>query len=148
MRCMVCNARGFNQCVKEMSEHAGLEEYEQYKKSIKSPLEKAKPRTKVEYVKTIDSIFDLQADLENERLYEEHRDAGPEPSYMPVVTVNDMMHSALHDNLYRKVETEITWKDELFNKCEDALKNKSGKSHITIGEADTVKKLIKLGFIK
>jgi hypothetical protein len=72
----------------------------------------SKPSTKAEYVKVTGSIFDLKDDFESGLLSSD--DCG---DY--VVTCELQLAELLYDStesLYRKVETEITWQDELKDK--------------------------------
>lgn len=63
--------------------------------------------TRTEYVKVTDSIFDLKADFEKGELYE--KDSG----YCKLISESDFAFAYRENAIYRKVEREITWQDEL-----------------------------------
>lgn len=100
----VCTIEEFNQCVKEMSEVAGKNAYEAYATHEKTPLEPINPRTKVEYVKVTDSIFNLQPDLDAGEIYLK---VGDNDEFNPIKGESTLAYAFEQDKLYRKVETEI-----------------------------------------
>lgn len=82
-------------------------------------LEKPK-RTKVEYVKVTDSIFDLKDEFERGDLYFD-RDActggiyASSEKYQKIIDMTDFNQAALNNNIYRKVETEIDERQEFID---------------------------------
>jgi len=79
--------------------------------SPKQKVELSKPRTKVEYVRVADSIFDLKQDFECGKLY--CQDEESEDYCVCGYGERNLIDDYIHDNLYRKVEREYTWRDEL-----------------------------------
>lgn len=75
-------------------------------------LEEKKPRTKVEYVQVLDCIFNLKSDYENGNLY--HSYDGKEFSEIKG-DERTVARCLVECNLYRRIETPITWKEELYN---------------------------------
>lgn len=66
--------------------------------------------TRAEYVKVTDSIFDLKAEFDAGELY--HEIIGS--SELAVIDDEPgLIYELQHGNVYRKVEHEITWQDEL-----------------------------------
>jgi hypothetical protein len=76
--------------------------------------EKKMPRTKTEYVKVTDSIFDLQVDFERGELwfFKPVDFFNPVKRYMTIKCIIQLAELIETKNVYRKVETEITWQDE------------------------------------
>ena len=98
----VCTVEEFNQCVKDMSEFCNVASLSDYTRATKTPLEPVKPRTRVEYVKVVDSIFHLQPDLIAGELFCNTCDG-----YEVIDKELTLMNALYEMNLYRKVETEI-----------------------------------------
>lgn len=71
-----------------------------------------KPRTRVEYVKVEDSIFHLKPDFEAGELYSKHNKK--DKYYM--INTEIWLVSAMHNgNVFRKVEREIEWYEDIPN---------------------------------
>ena len=99
---VVCTIEEFNQCVKEMSEFCNVASLSDYTRATNTPLEPVKPRTRVEYVKVVDSIFHLQPDLIAGGLFCNTCDG-----YEVINKELTLMNALYEMNLCRKVETEI-----------------------------------------
>lgn len=87
--------------------------------------------THTEYVKVTDSIFDLKAELEAGELYVKHKN---KDKHYQINSEQWLVSAKNNGNVYRKVEHEITWQDELRN----AIKNGQavGLGSIQVGEVD------------
>lgn len=72
-------------------------------------------KTKVEYVQCIDTIFNLRKDFEDGDLYTKiHKH---DFDCMIKITCSHVLSCNLYDEVaYRRVETEVTWLDELADK--------------------------------
>jgi len=68
-------------------------------------------RMKVEYVKVEDSIFDLQHDLVDGKLFYQDTD----DSHYPINTERQLVYWFDLDGVYRKVETEIDERQEFID---------------------------------
>lgn len=66
--------------------------------------------TRTEYVKVDDSIFDLKAEFEAGELYVKHKNNG---KYVKINSESWLVSAKNNGNVYRKVEREVTWQDEL-----------------------------------
>jgi hypothetical protein len=109
----------------------------------KPPLVKVvKPRMKVDYVKLTGDFWEVAKEYQEGKLFYKLTETGI------IDTLEQLVNLYKSDNIYRKVETEITREQELFFECEQSLKEKSGKSFVSIGEASTIQALIKSGNIK
>ena len=66
----------------------------------------------VEYVIVKDSIFDLRDDFNGRLLYWWYEsDCKDKSEYVRIISEYDLTTYASSDNLYRRVETEVTWQD-------------------------------------
>jgi hypothetical protein len=95
---------------------------------LRKKQEPIKPRMKVEYVRVVDSIFDLKDDLLAGNLYWKDSDGSFKVLIKrAVVSMKDDIKFAaafMGDNLYRKVETEIkTEKQKIINELTDEFNN-------------------------
>lgn len=66
------------------------------------------PPARVEYEKVTESIFDLRDEFERGELY---FDQGGE--YLPCNTEAEFVYGLIHGRIYRKVEKEIDWREEV-----------------------------------
>jgi hypothetical protein len=101
---------------------------EAYLADLRKKQEPIKPRMKVEYVRVVDSIFDLKDDLLAGNLYWKDSDGSFKVLIKrAVVSMKDDIKFAaafMGDNLYRKVETEIkTEKQKIINELTDEFNN-------------------------
>ena len=71
-----------------------------------------KPRTKVEYVKVTDSIFDLRPDFEAGELFSRVNHARDYSTINNTQTLAQALHQSC---CYRRIETPMTWKEELYD---------------------------------
>ena len=86
--------------------------------------EKPVTKVKVEYVQVDDSIFSLNPDFMAGELYKwEQPQTIESPEYIEIESEKDFCNAFLNENIYRKVETPVTWEDELIGFL-------SGKSYI------------------
>ena len=107
----VCDKQEFNQCADDLAMFANLPStvgatewcYKQHKLDNPQP----KPRTKVDYVLIEDFSFSLKKEFEDGKLYCGGND------YMVITIEDDVAYHSQEENLYRKVETKLTWRDEL-----------------------------------
>ena len=74
---------------------------------------------RTEYVKVTDSIFDLKLDFKKNELYEKVN------GYHELNFEGDLVSAWSEGRVYRKVEREITWQDEVL--CDFALWSEGGK---------------------
>lgn len=77
-----------------------------------------KTRTRAEYEKVAGSIFGLRDEFERGELYfDRDRCTGgiyaSSDQYQKIRDMNDFSQAALNNNIYRKVEKEIDWQDEV-----------------------------------
>jgi len=135
---LVCTIEEFNQCVKEMSFHnVSSAEFMDYQLGVKIPLEPIKPRTKVEYVKVeFDHIWEgIKAMEVGGETY--FVDGNEDVQYIEIGNVPAFMRPlAMKEAIYRKVETEITWQDEVrefIAGCEEISVNTSFTEVLTYG---------------
>lgn len=137
---LICTIEEFNQCVDGLSKYANKKvgchsphtdyNYEQHKKDYAQP----KPRTKVEYVK-VDKDAEGGAYWECARDFAENEvnllvaRTNPEAccvmSWMNISDNDELLRQYKEGKIYRKVEREITWQDEVIEFC--------GKKSIKIG---------------
>jgi hypothetical protein len=144
----ICTIEEFNRCVKDMSHHAGIIKFGFYINSEKTPLEPIKLRMRVEYVKVEDSIFHLHDDLISGQLYWKDTD----DSYKVIskrkhhCIENDFSAAFMGDNLYRKVETEITWQGELkfFMEKSEFIDGDIYVDRFFVGSKEEIKELIEM----
>jgi hypothetical protein len=87
-------------------------------------LEQKPKRTKVEFVQVTESIFNLKDKFERGELYEAETN-----DYAVVVSESQLANAFCSENLYRRIETEITERDEFIEQyaalCADFIKQKS-----------------------
>ena len=96
-----------------MSEGEKIDDYE----CKKLTLSDLKPRTRTEYEKVTESIFDLRDEFGRGELYfDRDRCTGgiyvSSDQYQKIRDMNDFSQAALN-NIYRKVEKEIDWRDDI-----------------------------------
>lgn len=77
-----------------------------------------KQHARTEYEKVTESIFDLRDEFERGDLYfDRDRCTGgiyaSSDQYQKIRDMNDFSQAALNNNIYRKVEKEIDWRDEV-----------------------------------
>ena len=70
------------------------------------------PKTKVEYLLVEESLFDLRGEFESGVLYW-NINTKALPEYEKVVVLTELAFYLMASNLFRKVETEILWYDNL-----------------------------------
>ncbi|AUS01641.1 hypothetical protein NVP1287O_68 [Vibrio phage 1.287.O._10N.286.55.C7] len=80
---------------------------------------KEKPRTKVEYVKVVDSIFDLRPDFEAGDLYISHCDG----HYQQILSESSLHLACAQGLLYRRIETPMTEREAFVESATHILKS-------------------------
>lgn len=83
-----------------------------------------KPRTKVEYVKVEDSIFDLRDDFMSHRLFTKMDD-----SYSLIRFVDELSKSSMNGSLHRRIETEIDERQEFIDAYMSFVDSSIGDSY-------------------
>lgn len=78
------------------------------------------PRTKVEYVKVEDSIFDLRSSLESGELYYKDID----DKFYEISGESQLVNCFDSSCVYRRIETEITERDEFIDAALESVKLK------------------------
>lgn len=73
------------------------------------------PRSKVEYVKVEDSIWDLRPDFEAGELYVQL--LGNSDEYRAIEEESTLIDEMRDDNVYRRIETQITERDEFIDRA-------------------------------
>lgn len=71
-----------------------------------------KPRTRTEYEKVTESIFDLRDEFERGELHTKGRGAGGD--FFKKITTEYELITFASCGLYRKVEKEIDWRDDVY----------------------------------
>lgn len=87
-----------------------------------------KPRTRTEYEKVTESIFDLRDEFERGELYFQQ---GGE--YLPYKLEAEFAHGFMHDRIYRKVEKEIDERQEFVERA-SGLVSKSHAVDYSLGK--------------
>ena len=100
-------------------------------------------QTRTEYVKVADSIFDLEAEFDAGELY------FPHSSGWDVIKDEEMFLTRLFENrVYRKVEREITWQDEVELFIESCSESSGEKYNVSIIDSDCGMNLSDAEFIE
>jgi len=94
-----------------------------------------KPKhTKEEYVRVEDAIFDLREEYcsgqlkFNDGTYEK-------PKYETIIGITELAHHLLHNNVFRKVVTELTEREAFIDQCKEILEEYSAhKSEFVFGK--------------
>jgi hypothetical protein len=98
---------------------------------IAKEVEPVKPRVKVEYVEVRDFSFDLKADFDEGTLYiDEMAD-----EYTQLKDESEVAFNFMNGVLYKKVESEMTWQDEVVSLLGSAYGTAS-LSHLVEQDAD------------
>lgn len=90
--------------------------------------EQPKPKhTKEEYVKVTESIFDLKDDYCSGDL-KFNDGTNEKPKYETIIDITDLAHHLLHNNVYRKVVTEVTEREAFIKECKKSanLRDRDG----------------------
>lgn len=92
-----------------------------------------KPRTRTEYEKVTESIFDLRDEFKRGELYSKHKN---KEKYYQINTEVWVVNAINNNNVYRKVEKEIDWRLLLRETIEKSSGRNIGDGSVMVGTSD------------